>query len=60
MSPMSSVSKVFGSLLPENKSDKIAALLKEYDSVAVGDGIKRTRIEYGGDRNGSGRKRYGN
>jgi Cd2+/Zn2+-exporting ATPase len=40
MSPMPSVSKVFGSLLPENKSDKIAALLKEYGTVAmVGDGI---------------------
>jgi Cd2+/Zn2+-exporting ATPase len=34
------IKKVFGSLLPENKSDKIAALLKEYVTVAmVGDGI---------------------
>ena len=34
------IKKVFGSLLPENKSDKITALLKEYSTVAmVGDGI---------------------
>jgi Cd2+/Zn2+-exporting ATPase len=60
---MPSVSKVFSSLLPENKSDKIAALLKEYGTVAmVGDGINdaSTRIEYGGDCNGSRGKRYGN
>jgi Cd2+/Zn2+-exporting ATPase len=40
MSPCRRYQKVFGSLLPENKSDKIAALLKEYGTVAmVGDGI---------------------
>ena len=34
------IKKVFGGLLPENKSDKMAALLKEYGNVAmVGDGI---------------------
>jgi Cd2+/Zn2+-exporting ATPase len=34
------VKKVYGGLLPENKSDKMATLLKEYGSVAmVGDGI---------------------
>jgi Cd2+/Zn2+-exporting ATPase len=34
------IKKVYGGLLPENKSDKMAALLKEYGSVAmVGDGI---------------------
>jgi Cd2+/Zn2+-exporting ATPase len=34
------IKKVFGGLLPENKSKKMAALLKEYGSVAmVGDGI---------------------
>jgi Cd2+/Zn2+-exporting ATPase len=34
------IKKVFGGLLPENKSDKMAGLLKEYGSVAmVGDGI---------------------
>lgn len=35
-----SIKKVFGGLLPENKSEKMSALLKEYGSVAmVGDGI---------------------
>jgi Cd2+/Zn2+-exporting ATPase len=34
------IKKVFGGLLPENKSEKMSALLKEYGSVAmVGDGI---------------------
>ncbi|MEZ7498975.1 cation-translocating P-type ATPase [Flavobacterium sp. Arc3] len=34
------VKKVFGGLLPENKSEEMSALLKEYGSVAmVGDGI---------------------
>ena len=34
------IKKVYGGLLPENKSDKMAILLKEYGSVAmVGDGI---------------------
>ena len=34
------IKKVYGGLLPENKSDKMATLLKEYGSVAmVGDGI---------------------
>lgn len=34
------IKKVFGVLLPENKSEKMGALLKEYGSVAmVGDGI---------------------
>jgi Cd2+/Zn2+-exporting ATPase len=34
------IKKVYGGLLPENKSDKMAGLLKEYGSVAmVGDGI---------------------
>jgi Cd2+/Zn2+-exporting ATPase len=34
------IKKVFGGLLPENKSEKMGALLKEYGSVAmVGDGI---------------------
>ncbi|SEA04146.1 Cd2+/Zn2+-exporting ATPase [Flavobacterium gillisiae] len=34
------IKKVFGGLLPENKSEKMGALLKKYGSVAmVGDGI---------------------
>jgi Cd2+/Zn2+-exporting ATPase len=34
------IKKVYGSLLPENKSEQIAALIKEYGKVAmVGDGI---------------------
>ncbi|WP_339921614.1 cation-translocating P-type ATPase [uncultured Flavobacterium sp.] len=34
------IKKVFGGLLPENKSEKMSALLKEYGNVAmVGDGI---------------------
>jgi soluble P-type ATPase len=56
---MSSVSKGLVAF-PENKSDKIAALLKEYGTVAmVGDGINdaSTRIEYGRWSRG---KRYGN
>jgi Cd2+/Zn2+-exporting ATPase len=34
------IKKVYGDLLPEHKSEKMSALLKEYGSVAmVGDGI---------------------